>query len=135
MRTAEEHQPTAAGQASPGPRAAAVLIVLFLASFALTSSLSGPRNEPACLSAQCLALRIDPNGASRAELMLLPGIGPKIADNIIEYRDAQRPHVAFRRPEDLEQVARIGPATVENLRAYLCFPESDADTDAGANLP
>jgi competence protein ComEA len=66
-------------------------------------------------------LRIDPNVASRSELMLLPRIGPALADYIIEYRESRAPEIAFRRAEELDNVYRIGPATVEKLRPHLRF--------------
>lgn len=70
-------------------------------------------------------LRIDPNVASRSDLMLLPRIGPALADYIIEYRESRAPEQAFKRAEDLDQVRRIGPVTVENLRPHLRFDSSD----------
>jgi hypothetical protein len=72
--------------------------------------------------AEIARLRLDPNIATRDELMLLPGIGPKLSDNIIEYRAAALVTPAFSVPEDLDNVARIGPITVEKLRPYLRFP-------------
>ena len=59
-------------------------------------------------------LRIDPNRASPGELQELPGIGPELADRLIENRP-------YKRVEDLDRVPGIGPITVEKLRPYLDF--------------
>jgi len=59
-------------------------------------------------------LPIDPNTASPEELQKLPGIGPELADRLIENRP-------YQRAEDLARVPGIGPKTVEKLRPYLRF--------------
>jgi len=80
-------------------------------------------------------LQLDANSATRAELMLLPRIGPTLADNIIEYRESLRPRRAFSCPEDLDAVRRIGPATVDALRPYLRFTPPDAVARMETHLP
>lgn len=55
---------------------------------------------------------IDPNDASRDELMALPGIGEAFANRIIE----GRPYNAV---DDLLNVSGIGPKTLEKLRPFL----------------
>ena len=67
--------------------------------------------------------RIDPNTASIGSLRRLPGIGPMIAERLVEYRSARRAP-AFRSPDDLAGVSGIGPRTVEELRPFLEFPAS-----------
>ncbi|MDA0329484.1 MAG: helix-hairpin-helix domain-containing protein [Gemmatimonadetes bacterium] len=57
--------------------------------------------------------RVDVNRADAAELQSLPGVGPAIADRIIEARREQ----LFRTLDDLVRVPGIGAATVERLRA------------------
>lgn len=59
-------------------------------------------------------LRVDPNKASPDELQKLPGIGPELANRVIENRP-------YQRAEDLARVPGIGPKTVEKLRRYLRF--------------
>ena len=56
--------------------------------------------------------RIDVNRASLVELTRLPGIGPRLAERIVEYR---RRHGPFRRVSDLENVSGIGPKKLESL--------------------
>lgn len=62
---------------------------------------------------------IDPNRATRAEWIALPGIGPSTADRIAAWLQTGR---RFRRAEDLDEVRGIGPARVEQLRPWLEFP-------------
>ena len=59
---------------------------------------------------------IDINKASAAALDLLPGIGPVLAQRIVEYREE---HGGFTLPEDLLAVEGIGEATLEDLREYI----------------
>jgi len=63
---------------------------------------------------------INPNTASVASLRRLPQVGPTIAARIVQYRQ-QHPAQPFRKPEDLEVVKRIGPATVAKISPYLSF--------------
>jgi DNA uptake protein ComE-like DNA-binding protein len=75
-------------------------------------------------------LRINPNLASVEELMLLPGIGPTLAANIVRYRESVPASRAFTRPGDLDFVPRIGPATVERLAPLLTFGAPEGDSGA-----
>lgn len=67
---------------------------------------------------------IDPNSASRDELMTLPGIGEKTALAIIEARESG----PYRKAEDLSRVRGIGKVTVEKLRSCLHFPGEKSGT-------
>ena len=59
---------------------------------------------------------VDINSAYWPELTLLPNIGEVLAQRIIEYRQQQGP---FTDHEQLQQVAGIGPRTLEAIRPYL----------------
>lgn len=64
---------------------------------------------------------IDINSANVDELITLPGIGPALAQRIIDYRTE---YGLFGSVEDLERVSGIGPQTVVNLI-------NDAEAGAG----
>ncbi len=56
---------------------------------------------------------IDLNSAGAAELESLPGVGPAIAQRIIDWRETNG---QFTSTEELMEVSGIGPATYEDLR-------------------
>lgn len=56
---------------------------------------------------------VDINTATAAELETLPGIGPKTADSIVEYREANG---TFGAIEDIMDVPGIGEGTFEKIR-------------------
>ncbi len=59
---------------------------------------------------------VNVNTASSEELETLTGIGPRIAERIIQWRSDHGP---FLRVEDLLQVTGIGPRTLEDLRPFI----------------
>lgn len=59
---------------------------------------------------------IDINSATRHELMMLPGIGEKTADRIVEKRDELG---GFQSAEDLMEVKGIGPGKYERMRGLI----------------
>ena len=84
------------------------------------------------LTAACLAhrrpllkaasQRINPNTASVASLVRLPGIGKARAMDIIHYRQNQKPdEPVFQSAQDLESIHGIGPKTTESLEPWLTF--------------
>jgi len=64
------------------------------------------------------SLSIDINRATALELEALPGIGPKLARQIVEDRTANGP---FRSPEDLLRVKGIGQAKLEQIKDLIVF--------------
>ncbi|MGQ9799304.1 MAG: ComEA family DNA-binding protein [Ignavibacterium sp.] len=59
---------------------------------------------------------INLNKATKQELMNLPGIGEKTAENIIELRDRL---TKFRKLEDLLKVKGIGSKKLDKIKKYL----------------
>ncbi len=60
--------------------------------------------------------KMDLNQASLVQLERLPGIGFRLAQAIVTYRDAHGPFTSL---DDLEAVAGIGPMTIAELRNFL----------------
>ncbi|HST58189.1 MAG TPA: helix-hairpin-helix domain-containing protein [Longimicrobium sp.] len=60
--------------------------------------------------------RIDPNTAQADELDRLPGVGPALAEQIVERRASHGP---FRTLADLDSVPGVGPAMLRNAAPHL----------------
>jgi competence protein ComEA len=75
-----------------------------------------------------LGLRIDLNRASAEDLDAIPGLGPALAQRIVDYRAA---HGQFKKVEDLGEVSGIGPQNLQKLQPYLGLggPEAMAPPD------
>ena len=71
---------------------------------------------------------VNVNTADAAELETLTGIGPALAQAIIDYRAG---HGAFRSAEDLLLVKGIGEAKLEGFRAEITLEEEEANENFG----
>jgi competence ComEA-like helix-hairpin-helix protein len=80
----------------------AALIVL-VSSWIDVTRAAGKDKQCGFENAACL---IDLNRAGCAELTLIPGIGPCLAEAIVQYRDIQGP---FVRVSDLDRIKGLGP--------------------------
>ncbi len=67
-------------------------------------------------SAQAEEEKIDLNSATMNELMRLPGIGPKRAEEIVRYRLMRN---GFKRPADLMRIKGIGRRTYFKLKPFV----------------
>ena len=63
-----------------------------------------------------LGLAIDLNQASAADLDALPGIGPALAQRIVDYRQQHGP---LKTIDELIQVSGIGPKLLEKIKPHL----------------
>ncbi len=59
---------------------------------------------------------MDLNRASAAELTLIPGVGPKLAERIVAERTRRG---GFAELEELRAVRGIGPKTWERVRPFV----------------
>ena len=72
---------------------------------------------------QCVTIILPPRSVAGVdELMTLPGIGEKRAEDIIAYRRANGP---FRIPEELTEVPGIGEGILEGLIDYVTTGEEN----------
>lgn len=78
-----------------------------------------PREEPVPAVRpmhHAVARQVDLNHATASDLEALPGIGPKLAQRVIEHRVAKGP---FTKVEDLRQVKGIGRKKFDRLRPHV----------------
>lgn len=91
------------------------------------SNIGGTNSAPASPSSSSPSLaptgisvssggKININTAGAAELDKLSGVGPALAERIIQYRTEHGP---FAMPEDLQNVSGIGPKTYEKMAAQV----------------
>lgn len=59
---------------------------------------------------------LDVNTASAEELVQLPGVGPSLAQRIVDYRMANGP---FQTVDDLQNVPGIGPSKFDRLASFV----------------
>jgi competence ComEA-like helix-hairpin-helix protein len=67
---------------------------------------------------------INPNTATEASLLRLPGLGPQRAQAMVAYREEVQRNLgrpAFRDLNDVDAVPGLGPATVRVMAPYLRF--------------
>jgi competence protein ComEA len=114
----------------PGPsRSESAAVAVMLAAIVLPSAIQAifARRAPAPPAVERAAERqydfkIDLNACNRLELEHLPGIGPKLAERILQSREEEGP---FASPRDLLRVKGIGPKLLAKMAPYLAFPPDE----------
>lgn len=81
------------------------------------SSVSLPAERPkTTFSGQAARTTLDVNQATAQEFEQLPGIGPVLAERIVEFRNSRG---GFTNVEQLHRVKGIGRKTFERIRAFI----------------
>jgi competence protein ComEA len=75
-----------------------------------------PRSAPQAAATATPQFPINLNTATAEQLEAIPGIGPVLAQRIIEYRQT---HGRFQSVDELREVRGIGPKRLENMRPYV----------------
>jgi uncharacterized protein len=75
---------------------------------------------------------VEVNTASVALLTHVAGIGPKLAERIIDYRDTQG---TFKSRNDLKQIAGLGAKAFEQAAGFLRIRDGENPLDASAIHP
>ena len=100
-------------------RRSALVIVLLIAAVSVVSwpAEAAPpgRPEPAD-AAETTGGTININTADVKELMRLEGVGRRVAEKIVEYREH---HGLFQKPEEIRRVEGIGSGLWERNRARI----------------
>ena len=75
--------------------------------------------------------RVNVNTANSSELESIPGIGPAIAQRIIDYRNQ---HGNFARPEDLINVRGIGKSKLSQILPHVTAMNTGGNYSAGTRV-
>src|SRR5579859_3420050 len=85
-----------------------------------------------CANKKPPAAPINLNTATSDELQQVPGIGPVIAEKILQMRKAYGP---FKSVDDLRAIKGIGPKRLEKMRKYLTAGKSAPAKSAQPQRP
>jgi uncharacterized protein len=75
---------------------------------------------------------VDVNAASKELLAYVSGLGPKLAEAVVKYRNEHGP---FRSRRDLKNVPRLGPKAFEQAAGFLRIRDGDNPLDGTAVHP
>jgi competence protein ComEA len=100
-----------------------IIIAAMGASIVLGISTIGGKNDRL---EYVLISTINPNKASKARILCLPGIGPARAQAILQYRRSFRyseQAQAFQDANDLTHLSGMGTVIVDRMRPWLSFTD------------
>jgi len=109
-------QPLGGAGTGEGLRRLAGIVVLAVTLGALPCSSSLPAPQSHDNAGKPPAAAIDINRAAADDFQQLPGIGPRLAKEIVAYRNKHGP---FRRVEDLMVIKGIGYKKWKKIRPYV----------------
>ena len=101
-------------------------VVAFLVSSPVHAKSKGAK--AATKAASKVSSPLNLNTATAKDLQVLPGIGPKIADRIVKYREKNGP---FSSVDDLKAVKGIGDKKLEKIRPFLKVDKVSKATKKG----
>jgi competence protein ComEA len=104
-------------------------LVALLAVLAAPASAQTKPPASRAAAAHATGQVVNLNTASQAELEQLPGIGPKVASRIVDYRAKKGP---FHKIEEVMNVQGIGEKSFLKLRAQLTVSGNAAQPQAPA---
>ena len=97
-------------------RPALVLAFVALPWLAPSPAVSAPPSHTENPAATATGAPVNINTADVKELMKLEGVGRRVAEKIVEYRDSHGP---FKKPEELRKVEGIGSGLWEKNRTRI----------------
>ena len=69
-----------------------------------------------CLSVEQVEGKVNINTATEAQIALLPGIGPKLATEVVNYRTNSG---GFKTVEDIKKVSGVGDKKFEKIKDFV----------------
>jgi competence protein ComEA len=110
----------------------ALFLLLALAMFAAAPAAADQKSPGRAVASKSAAAPTTPvnlNTANQAQLEALPGIGPKVALRIIEFRQKNG---GFKKVEDLMNVKGIGEKSFLKLKAHITLDGKAVDHPAAS---
>ena len=98
-------------------------VLAILCLWLLSAPLSAQEKAPATKAAPTAAAPLNLNTATAAQIATLPGIGPKAAQRIVEYRTKNN---GFKKIEELMNVKGIGEKSFLKLKSLITVAEKSA---------